>query len=71
MKESAVRPKFKVGDRVYKPKGYMFPGTVMAVFANYAGEWRYVVESEMAMGLLHIYSSEQLRHKETEEMLKS
>lgn len=50
---------FKEGDRVFKPKGYQFPGTVVGVFKNLAGEFRYVVEMDM-FGLLHIFNADQL-----------
>ena len=36
--------KFKVGDKVYKPKGYKFPGIVVAVFQTTSGETRIVAE---------------------------
>lgn len=51
--------KFSVGDRVNKPKGYKFPGTVVSVFETTKGEIRYVVEL-FDLGLLHIFNEQQL-----------
>jgi hypothetical protein len=53
-------PEFKVGDEVDKANGYRFPGTVMAVFRNQSGDWRYVVEMDK-FHLLHIFNGSQLR----------
>lgn len=50
----------EVGDRVYKPKGYPFPGTVVARFTTIDGALRFVVECITLPGLLHIYSLDQL-----------
>jgi hypothetical protein len=52
-------PKFKVGDAVYKPKGYKFPGEVRSVFTTKEGNVRYVVEMK-DYGLLHIFNEGQL-----------
>lgn len=49
-----------IGCKVVKPKGYPFPGEVRAAFANKAGETRYVVESELAPGMLHIFAPSQI-----------
>lgn len=49
-----------VGDKVRKPKGYSFPGEVRAVFTNRAGDTRYVVERDLAPGMLHIFAPSQL-----------
>jgi len=49
-----------VGTKVIKPKGYPFPGEVRSVFTNKAGDVRYVVESELAPGMLHIFSGNQI-----------
>lgn len=38
--------KFKVGDKIIKPKGYNFIGTVLSVFDTLKGETRIVAESE-------------------------
>jgi hypothetical protein len=51
--------KFKIGDKVYKPKGYKFPGIVVSVFTNTSGEIRIVAEME-DNGMLHIFSESQL-----------
>lgn len=51
---------FEVGDAVFKPSGYEFPGTVQAVFTNRRGETRYVVEHLESEGLLHIFNENQL-----------
>lgn len=54
------KPKFACHDRIVKPEGYPFPGTIVAVFTNRAGDWRYVVEHDCG-GLLHIFNDLQLR----------
>ena len=51
--------KFQIGDKIFKPKGYKFPGTVVSVFKNLAGETRVVAELE-DNGMLHIFSESQL-----------
>jgi hypothetical protein len=51
--------KFKIGDKVHKPKGYKFPGIVVSVFTNTSGEIRIVAEME-DNGMLHIFSESQL-----------
>jgi hypothetical protein len=55
--------KFKVGDKVYKPKGYKFPGIVVSVFETTTREVRVVVELE-DNGMLHIFSESQLELRE-------
>lgn len=54
--------KFKVGDLIYKPKGYSFPGIVVSIFENTKGETRIVAELENN-GMLHIFSESQLEHR--------
>lgn len=49
-----------VHQKVTKPKGYPYPGTVVAVFETLAGETRLVVESDLAPGMLHIFTPAQL-----------
>lgn len=51
---------YGTGARVYKPEGYPFPGTVVSAFRTLEGHTRYVVESDLAPGMLHIFSGEQL-----------
>ena len=51
---------FYVGQRVRKVKGYPFDATVVAVFANLAGETRLVCESTLIPGMLHIFSPAQM-----------
>lgn len=51
--------KFKVGDQVYKPKGYKFPGIVVSVFKTTSGETRIVAEM-IDNGILHIFNEGQL-----------
>lgn len=55
-------PKFSIGDRVRKVKGYSWPGIVVSVFFTKAGQLRYVVECTVpeVAGALHIYNEEQL-----------
>ena len=50
-----------VGDAVIKPKGYPFPGIVVAEFPKLDGEIRYVVESTTLPGMLHIFAGNQLQ----------
>lgn len=58
---------FGEGDAVHKPRGYKFPGIVVAAFDTLGNETRYVVEMitfvegrAKGSGLLHIFSGEQL-----------
>ena len=51
--------KFKAGDKVYKPKGYKFPSTIVSVFTNLSGEIRIVAEMD-DNGMLHIFNESQL-----------
>lgn len=53
------RPKFKVGDKAYKPKGYKFPCTIVAVFHTTGGATRVVAEMD-DNGMLHIFNENQL-----------
>lgn len=55
---SAVEPKFKVGDKVYKPNGYKFFATIVSVFKTVSGDTRVVAENED--GLLHIFNESNL-----------
>lgn len=54
--------KFSTGDRVYKPKGYKFPGIVVAVFQTTSGDTRIVAEM-VDNGMLHIFNEGQLEHE--------
>ena len=56
--------KFKIGDKVYKPKGYKFPGIVVSIFQTTASETRIVAELE-DNGMLHIFSESQLEINES------
>jgi hypothetical protein len=51
--------KFKVNDKVKKPKGYSFDGIVVAIFTTTKGEIRIVAELENN-GMLHIFNENQL-----------
>lgn len=53
---------FKVGDKVEKIKGYMWPGIIVSTFTTLKGETRVVVECTVpeVAGALHIYSPEQI-----------
>jgi hypothetical protein len=51
---------FKIGDAVQKRKGYSFRGRIVAKFHTLSGNIRYVVEHATEVGMLHIYSGEQL-----------
>jgi hypothetical protein len=52
----------KLGKKVNKVSGYRYPGEVVAVFNNKAGETRFVVEAtgEEYAGMLHIFNQNQL-----------
>jgi hypothetical protein len=54
-----MQERFKVGDKVYKPKGYQFDGTIVSVFKNLKGETRLVAEMD-GNGMLHIFNESQL-----------
>jgi hypothetical protein len=60
-------PPFKVGDKICKPKGYAFDGTVVSIFKTLTGNARVVAELTTANGegMLHIFSENQLalRHE--------
>jgi len=51
--------KFKIGDKVYKPKGYKFPATIVSIFKTTGGETRIVAEMQ-DNGMLHIFNENQL-----------
>jgi hypothetical protein len=53
----------KIGDKVRKPKGYSFDGTIRSVFENSKGETRIVAELD-GNGMLHIFSPSQLELRE-------
>jgi len=55
--------KFKVGDKVHKPKGYKFPCIIVGVFETIGGETRVIGEMD-EYGLLHIFNENQLEHYE-------
>jgi len=55
--------KFKVGDKVHKPKGYKFPCTIVGVFETIGGETRVIGEMD-EYGLLHIFNENKLEHYE-------
>lgn len=57
----------KVGDKVKKPKGYEFFGTVVSVFKTTKGETRIVAEME-DNGSLHIFNEKQLEILTPEEI---
>ena len=54
--------KFKIGDKIRKPKGYTFDGEVRSVFETINGDVRVVAEltTENGLGMLHIFSESQL-----------
>jgi hypothetical protein len=55
-------PAFKIGDRVAKRQGYLFPGYIVAVFYTTNSKLRYVVEAASPdfSGMLHIFNEDQL-----------
>ena len=56
-------PKFKIGDKAIKVKGYKFPCTIVSVFKTVGGNIRVVGEMD-EYGLLHIFNEDQLEHAE-------
>ena len=54
--------KFQVGDKIRKPKGYAFDGTIVSVFQNTKGDIRVVAELD-GKGMLHIFSESQLEKR--------
>lgn len=57
---SDTAPEFHVGQQVYKPKGYPFQSTIVALFEKLDGEVRVVCESHAIPGMLHIFAPTQL-----------
>jgi hypothetical protein len=53
------QPKFKVGDKAVKLKGYKFPCAIVSVFQTVEGNTRVVGEMD-EYGLLHIFNEDQL-----------
>lgn len=53
----------KIGDKIRKPNGYAFDGTIRSVFENSKGETRIVAELD-DNGMLHIFSPSQLELRE-------
>lgn len=51
--------KFQIGDKAYKPKGYKFECTIVAIFETTSGEIRIVGEM-IDNGMLHIFNENQL-----------
>jgi hypothetical protein len=51
--------KFKIGDKAYKPKGYKFECTIVAIFTTTNNEIRIVGEM-LDNGMLHIFNESQL-----------
>jgi hypothetical protein len=56
--------RLRIGDLVQKPDGYPFDGVVVSAFTTQAGLTRYVVESEIAPGMLHIFSGKQIKRRD-------
>ena len=54
-------PKFKIGDKVYKPNGYKFDAIIVSVFKTVSGSIRIVAEN--GEGLLHIFNENNLELK--------
>ena len=57
--------KFKVGDKAYKPKGYLFPCTIVSIFRNTKDDVRIVAEMDNN-GMLHIFNESQLEKRDWE-----
>jgi len=60
--------KFQVGDKIRKPKGYAFDGTIVSVFQNTKGDVRIVAELD-GNGMLHIFSESQLEHRDNSQQI--
>lgn len=60
-KPEVRKPKFEVGDKATKPKGYKFDSEIVAVFRTTTGEIRIVAEN--GDGLLHIFNESNLEHE--------
>ena len=60
--QAEIQTPFKVGDRVNKTRGYLWPGAVVAVFLTTDGKVRVVVECDVpeVRGALHIYAPDQI-----------
>lgn len=56
-----IKPKFEVGDKAIKSKGYKFDSEIVSVFRTTAGEIRIVAEN--GDGLLHIFNESNLEHE--------
>ena len=57
-----LSPENIVGTRVRKSSGYDYPGTIVGIAATTEGRIRYVVEHRTSLGMLHIFSPEQLEY---------
>ncbi len=57
--ELMAASKFKIGDKIKKPKGYAFDGIIVSIFQTTKGENRIVAELENN-GMLHIFNENQL-----------
>lgn len=53
--------KFCLYDKVEKISGYEYCGLVVSRFITINGKERYVVEHSTSIGMLHIFSPEQLK----------
>jgi len=51
---------FAIGDLVQKKRGYLFRGYIVAIFYNRENQLRVVVENQLEVGMLHIFSPAQL-----------
>lgn len=58
LKNNITMEKFKVGDKVFKPKGYKFDSIIVSVFKTTKDEIRVVAEN--GEGLLHIFNENNL-----------
>ncbi len=58
------KPTYTLGAPVRKVSGYSFDGFIVAVFQNSIGEWRYVVEHQILVGMLHIFNENQLEPRD-------
>lgn len=63
--DTVLKLRFQRGDKVQKPKGYSFNGTVIGTVYNLAGEEKVIAEltTENGLGMLHIFSPNQLEKR--------
>lgn len=59
---------YREGQLVYKPEGFTYRGTVLAVVRTLGGELRYIVEADRAPGMLTAFRASDLRLQPIEKL---